>query len=524
MKRGLAAIALAVLFTVAACGSTSGGGAKTSSSGTTQKTLTVAIGINPDTMDPQAQTTTTVGQIVLMVVEPLVTVNAQGKVEPVLATSWKQSSNGLSYTFNLRQGVTFQDGEPFNAQAVKFSLDRINDPNVYKAQPGLLRDIKDTVVVNNYQVRVDLKTTFPAFIPAMSQITAGIIAPKSVTADGNTPAKIVHPVGTGPYSFQEFAQSDHVTLNRFSGYWGKKPAYKTQVYKVVPEQASRESLVKAGQADIAIGFPVNDLPALKAESNVKVILGPSDRTVYMPINTVDKKQPLLQNPKVRQALNYAVDKNAIVKNALFGAGQVSTAPMSPDLFGYCKTGPYSYDPQKAKQMLQQAGAEGMSIKLMSPQGRYINDYTVSQVVAGDLRAVGLKVTFPNPLDWPSYLAYTEEVAPGTDNVDVHMIGWAPSYLDATQQTEIMIPPLPPTGDDSSYYANPQVVSLLTKANTELNPAQRKADYCTASKQFWNDAPWIFLYEQKNPILTTTGVTNVQPLPNEQVTTAWAKPT
>ncbi|MFZ0214972.1 MAG: ABC transporter substrate-binding protein [Candidatus Dormiibacterota bacterium] len=519
-------VALAVVLLVTACGSSNTGGGGSSSStggGTTSKTLTVAMGINPDTLDPQAQTTTTVQQIVRMMVETLVTIDHQGKVQPLLATSWQSSSDGLTYTFTLRKGVKFQDGEPFNAQAVKFSLDRINDPVVYKAQPGVLTVIKDTVVLNDDQVKIDLKSTFPAFLSALSQATAGIIAPKSVDKAPNTPSKIQDPVGTGPYTYKEFLQDDHVTMTRFDGYWGEKPAYQTQTYKVVPEEASRESLIKAGQADVAIGFPANDLPALKADSSVKVILGQSDRTVYMAINTVDKKQPLLQNPKVREALNYAVDKNAIVKNALFGAGQVSTAPMSPALFGYCQTGPYPYDPAKAKQLLQQAGAEGMTIRMMAPQGRYINDYTVGQVIAGDLRKVGLNVTLANPMDWPSYLAYADEVGPTTDNVDVHMIGWAPSYLDATQQSSIMMPPLPPPGSDSSYYDGPKVTSLLKKANTEIDATQRKQDYCTAEKQFWSDAPWIFLYQQKDPILTTNHVTNVNDLPNEMAVTTWVKP-
>jgi peptide/nickel transport system substrate-binding protein len=130
----------------------------------------------------------------------------------------------------------------------------------------------------------------------------------------------------------------------------------------------------------------------------------------------------------------------------------------------------------------------MTIRMMAPQGRYINDYTVGQVIAGDLRKVGLNVTLANPMDWPSYLAYADEVGPTTDNVDVHMIGWAPSYLDATQQSSIMMPPLPPPGSDSSYYDGPKVTSLLKKANTELDATQRKQDYCTAEKQFWSDEP------------------------------------
>ena len=520
MKTKLASALVAVLLLAAACGS---GGSQGSNAPKQGGTLTTAIGIDPDTLDPQAQTTTTVSQLVNMMVEELVKIDRNGKVQPLLATSWKTSSDGLTYTFTLRKGVKFQDGEPFNAQAVKFSLDRLLNPSTFAAKPGNLRVIKDVQVIDQDHVKIDLKEPYAPFLSVLVQTTAGIVAPNSVNVAPNTPQRIQHPVGTGPYEFKERVTADHVTMTRFDGYWGKKPAYQTQIYKIVPEDASRESLIRSGQAQVAALPPVNDLPALRNNPDVKVIMGQSDRSIYMAINTVDKKQPLLQKPEVRQALNYAVNVPAIIKNVLYGAATPLDAPMASALFGYCKTGTYGYNPQKAKQMLKDAGAEGMSIKLMSPQGRYIADYNMAQAVAGDLRNVGLKVDMPNPLSWPSYLGYTESVAPGVDNVDVHVIGWAPSYLDASQQMLLFTQPLPPPGDDSSYYLNPQVTSLVQQANSSLDTNTRKKDYCQASKIIWKAAPWIFLYNQKNPILTSSKVSGIVDLPNEQFVTTWATP-
>jgi ABC-type transport system substrate-binding protein len=521
MKRKLAVLlAGAVLVAVACGGSSPSQGSTGSKEG---GTLTTAIGIDPDTLDPQAQTTTTVSQIVNMMTEGLVKLNAKGQVEPLLATEWKQSPDGLTYNFTLRKGVKFQDGEPFNAQAVKFSFDRLLSPNTFAAKPGNLRVIKDVQVVDDSHVAFHLKSPYAPFLSVLIQSVGDIIAPESVNKAPNTPAKIQQPVGTGPYQFKERVNADHVTMTRFDGYWGKKPAYQTQVIKVVPSDAARESLVRAGQAEVAALPPVNDLPQLQNNPDMKVIMGQSDRTIYMAINTVDKKQPLLQKREVRQALNYAVNVPAIIKNVLYGAATPLDAPMSSSLFGYCKTGDYKYDPNKAKQLLKQAGAEGMKIKLMAPQGRYIADYNMAQAVAGDLRKVGLQVDMPNPMDWPSYLGFADGVAPGVDNVDVHMIGWAPSYLDASQQFLLLTEPFPPPGDNSSYYLNSQVSSWVDKANSSLDPNLRKQNYCNAAKQVWNDAPWIFLYVQKNPILTSTKVTGVVDLPNEQFVTTWAQP-
>jgi peptide/nickel transport system substrate-binding protein len=378
-------------------------------------------------------------------------------------------------------------------------------------------------VLDGSHVQIDLKTPFAPFLAAITQSQAAIIAPDSANRAPNTPALIVQPVGTGPYVFKERLRSDHITMSRNPGYWGRKASYQTQVYKVVPEAASREALVKAGQADVAYLPPANDFPALQRDSNVHLIMGPSDRTVQIVINTQDRAQPLLQKAEVRQALNYAVDRQTIVKKALFGAARPVDSPAASSLFGYCRTGDYAYNPGKARSMLQAAGAAGMSLKLMSPQGRYIGDYDVAQAVAGDLRAAGLNVTVPNPSDWPTYLS-TVNVAPGQASTDLHLLGWASQYMDASGHlVQFEQSQWPPAGLATSYYDDPQADALIQKANTESSTSQRAQDYCQAEKLIWNAAPWIFLYNQKNPILTTTKVSGIYGLPNEQFVTSWASP-
>lgn len=511
----------ATALLLAACG---GGNNTQTSSGPKQgDTLTTAIGIDADTLDPAAQTTTTVSQMVRMMAEPLVDVDQKGNTVPLLATKWQASSDGLSYTFTLRQGVKFSDGEPFNAQAVKFSIDRLLSPATFKAQPQVLAAIKQTEVIDDTHVKFDLKTPFAPFVAAMAETQASIIAPGSVNQAPNTPAQIVQPVGTGPYVFKERLKGDHITMTRNPDYWGKKPSYQTQVYKVVPDAAARESLVKAGQADVAYLPPPNDFPALQHNADVNLIMGPSDRTVQVVIDTQDKKQPLLQKPEVRQALNYAVDRQTIVKNALFGAAQVVNSPIASSLFGYCKTGDYAFNPGKAKSMLAAAGASGMSLTLMSPQGRYIGDYDVAQAVAGNLRAVGINVTVPNPPDWPTYVS-TVDVPLAKASTDLHLLGWASGYLDASGHlVQFQQSQWPPAGLATSYFDDPQIDALINKANTESASSQRQQDYCSAEKMIWNDAPWIFLYNQKNPILTTNKVTGIYGLPTEQFVTSWASP-
>jgi peptide/nickel transport system substrate-binding protein len=491
-------------------------------------TLKVAIGIDPDTLDPAAQTTTTASQIVDMMAETLTTINDKGALQPLLATRWDQTGDGLTWTFTLRQGVKFSDGSPFNAAAVKFNFDRLLSPGTFRSQPGVLggktSGIAQVDVVDDSHVKFTLKAPLAPFPAAMSQTNTAIVSPASVSVAPNTAAVITQPVGTGAYKFGERVAGDHITLTANKDYWGKKASFDTQIYKVVPEAASREALIKSGGADIMALPPANDLPALKADPSLRVIMGPSDRTIQVVINTVDTMQPLLQKPEVRQALNYAIDKSAIIRNVMFGSAVPLDAPMSQSLFGYCSTGSYAYNPTKAKQMLQGAGASGMSVKLVSPTGRYVQDIQVAQAVAGYLRDVGLKVDGPATADWPTYVATYANVPPAASKTDLHLLGWAPAYLDAQQQFEQFYSArVPPAGLESSYYKNPQVDALIAKANSGSSPSQRQTDYCNAAKMVWSDAPWIFLYNQRYPFVTTSKVAGVVGLPNEKFVTTWTSP-
>jgi ABC-type transport system substrate-binding protein len=526
MRRTLAMLLAGGLLATFACGN----GSSTSSSGTGAAkqggTLKVAVGIDPDTLDPAQQTTTTASQIVDMMVETLVTIDQNGTVKPLLADKWDTASDGMSVTFTLHPGIKFQDGSPLTAAAVKTSLERVCCSTVtFKPQPGILggkTGIDHVDIIDDMHAKVVLKAPIAPAVAALTQTNFGIICPSTLSTAPNTPATIQQPCGTGPYKFKERVNGDHITLARNESYWGTKALYATQEYRIIPEATTREAAVRSGQVDVAVLPPASDIPALQNDKSVSVILGPSDRTLFISLNNQDQTQPLLQKPEVRQALNYAVDKNAIVKNQMFGAATVLDSPAAKSLFGYCSVGNYNFDPAKAKSMLAAAGASGMKVKFSAPTGRYVQDIQVAQAVAGYLRDVGVQVDGPTTSDWPSYLATVNVPPPG--KLDMHFLGWAPAYLDMSQQMQqFWSTQWPNAGLATSYYKNPTVDSLITKAQSETDQTARKNDYCTAEKQVWNDAPWIFLYNQKNPIVTTSKVQGVYGLPNEKFTTTWAHP-
>lgn len=518
MSKRLLVVLVAVLV-----GSACGGGGATQGGSKQGGTLTVAIGIDPDTMDPMRQTTTTVQNIVQMVVETLVRVDPDGKVQPLLASSWDTSPDGMSWTFTLRSGVKFSDGESFNAAAVKTSLDRVLARGNTCPLCGPFRGVSSIDAVDDTHVKLNLAKPIAPLLGLMTEVTFGILAPNTIGAGTDAYKDQEQPVGTGPYVLGERVKGDHVTLNRNDQYWGTKPNYKTQLFKIVPEAASREALVRAGQADVILLPPVSDIPAMQGDHTLKVILAPGDRTIFLAFNTQDPSQPLIQKPEVRQALNYAVNKEQIIKSILFGAASPMDAPMASSLFGYCKVGAYGYDPNKAKSMLATAGASNLSIKFVSPTGRYIQDFQAAQAIANDLSAVGVKVQGPTTSDWPTYLG-TINVPPAKASVDLHLLGWAPGYLDASQaMVQFQSTQWPPAGLATSYYKNPQVDDLLAKANSESSQSARQSDYCSASKLIWDDAPWIFLWVQKFPIITSAKVTGVQSIPNESFYTVYASP-
>jgi peptide/nickel transport system substrate-binding protein len=482
-------------------------------------TFRIAVGIDPDTLDPVQMTTTTVGNMVDYVVETLTTIDSTGKILPMLAESWTASTDGTQYTFKLRQGVTFHDGTPFDAKAVKWNLDRLIDPAV-RVPIRAPYPIAKTDVVDAQTVHVTLKYPYAPFVGALSWTTSGLVSPAAADKEGNTYKDYNHLVGTGPYVFKERRKGEMITVAKNPKYWGRKPYYDTVVFRIVPEAATRESLLLADQVDLIILPPVADLQALGRNSAVKVILAPSDRTIFIAINTT---KGILSDRRVRQALNYAVDKNAIIENVLFGAADPMDAPMASSLFGYCKVGTYPHDPAKAKALLAEAGMKpGTAMQLIHPTGRYVQDKESTEAVAGFLREVGIEPSLQT-MDWPSYIR-TITTPVDKNTTQLHFLGWAPAFLDASQQVlQFLSTYAPPSGLETSFYKNAEVDRLVQAAERELNPAKRRELYCDLSKRVWDDAPWIFLWVQRFPIVYSAKVTDVSSLPNEKFYALYARP-
>lgn len=469
--------------------------------------IKVAIGIDADTFDAHGMTTTLIANINNYIYESLLWVDGEGKILPNLATDWEISSDGLKYKFKLRKNVKFHDGVPFNAKAVKSNIERLINPDTRVPLRGWIGPISGAGVVDDYTVEIVLKRPFAPFLASLTSFPAMMISPRVIEKYGSEPIKEY--IGTGPFKFGEWIRGDRMVLLSNEAYWGDKPTVKKLVFLVMPEAGTREAALLAGDVDVAYIPPPSGLPKLKKDPRVKVYTPLSTRIMYMPL----LPRGPLADPKVRQALNYAVDKEAIIEKALFGLGTMADAPVPPTFFGHAKMPVYSYDPDKAKKLLVEAGyPEGFKIKFMHPVGRYIQDKQVAEAVQAQLMDIGLDVELM-ALDWPSYVG--QLIKPFEERVfDTCFLGWGPAVLDAhfTLWSQFH------TGErvNTANYSNPRVDKLLEDAAKEVDPSKRLTYYKEAQEIIWRDAPWIFLYVQKVYIATKPELRNIWFHPNGEM--------
>lgn len=483
----------------AACGGASGGKSNASASppkgGDSGKapapsqnaTLTVAVGTNPNSFDPDSEEGPELNPTWNNIYQPLFNMTKSGQLVPFIGTSFTTSSDGLTATLRLRPGVTFSDGTPLDASAVKFNIQRAEDPKSKSVNAPFFKVIKSMTAVDPQTLQMNLST--PSSILQYVLTWPFIVSPKSLTENGNSYLSILHPVGSGPYVLQSYTPNDQATLVRRTDYWGTEPYYSKIVFRFVPEANTRESLLLAGQVDVIAAPDYADVAGLKQNSAVKLAINPSDRDIVVSLDTQD---PRLSNPKVRQALNYAVNKTAAIKAVLRGYGTAMDSPTSQQDVGTCKVGSYAYDPNKAKQLLSQAGESNLSLNMISPTGRYPEDYQAAQVVASDLQAVGVHVNLQT-FAWPTLLA--KILVPASQQTyPLQFLGYASQGADAlTLLREFTQSLWAPHGVGLSFYTSPQTEQLFTQAETATTNQQVQNYTCQMDQAIWQAAPWIFLW-------------------------------
>lgn len=495
--RSSAAIALAAtVATVAACssGATAGGGSL-SASHTGPNIVRIALAGDPSSLDPQAVEDGNALAVYDNYAEPLLTRSpSTNKVQPLLALSWKMI-NSRTWQFTLRHGVTFSDGEPFNAAAVVFSMKRILNPALHTQQTDWLGDITGAKAVSTYTVDINSSAPDPQVPERMSLIM--MVPPKAASQPG-FPA---HPIGTGPYVLSSYTKGAQYVLKRNPHYWGGEPPIAEAIFQPISEQTLRLASLKTGEINL-----VSDLlPEQMAQAPRAV----RTNGLEFPTLILDTRGGPFKSQLVRKAANYAVDKHALLAKLYNGFGTIAKCQiMGPATFGYNPhLQPYPYDPAKAKALLAQAGDPHPSVTLIGDStNRWLKDVELEQALAGYLQNVGFTVN----VKLADFTTYLNELFPKTNNATVarpdaifvshdNVLGDADVTFSTYYQS---------TGAGAST-SNPQIDKLVASARTELNPAKRLAAYQQVNSIGCAQADFLFLFNLDNVYGTTTDL-NWQP--------------
>ena len=486
-----------------------------------RNTLTIAIGAEPESLDPVKMTSAPAATVGEHVIERLIYMEEDGSLTPMIATSWSANADSTVWTFQIRQGVTFHDGAPLNAEAVRMNLARFINPDVGAAYRFLLGSVQSIEAVGEYTLQLTLAQPFAPILSHLSHSFIGIVSPNQIRGIAPT-ATFEIPIGTGPYKMDSWSRGESIRLSRNENFYGTKPQIENIVFNFIPEESARIIALETGEADAIMAVPPADVARLQADPNIDVVFQTSVRTIYISFNNI--KEPFT-NPLVRKAMNYAIDKEAIV-NAIFeGNAFVADAPVASAVFGHTAVGPYPYDPARARALLAEAGfPNGLDMVLHHPTGRYALDATVAQAVQSMLAAVGVRATLETR-EWSAYLQFTSQ-PPDQADYDAFMLGWGTVTLDSDYGLFALLHSRQwnPNGNNRGFYKNERVDEILDAARIETNPATREAMYHEAMRLIWDDAPWIFLYNagQINAVRSNVGGIIHHPLENLSAWDAYFK--
>ena len=451
------------------------------------KTLVIGIQENLTGLDPSNANETSAQSASRLFYQGLYGFDQDMKLVPLLAESFTVSDDAKQYTFTLRQGVKFQDGTDFNAQAVKISLERLANPENKLKRQSLLSMLDHVEVVDDHTVKVLLKEPFGALVNTLAHPGTMIISPAALEKYGKDIGR--NPVGTGPFSFKSWS-ADTLEAVRNDSYWKGAPKVDGVTIRSVPENGSRMAMLQAGEAQFITPVPPEMVKVIRANASLEVVERPSIVNWYVALNT--HKKPF-DDVRVRQALNYAVDRTAFCKVVLSGFCEPADSPMPPLLKFYAKQGVWPYDPAKAKQLLADAGyADGFEAVLWS--GNSTTSVRATQFLQQQLAQVGVKAQV-TPLESGVLSQKIWSVqTPDEATVQMYYGGWSSSTGDADWALRPLLwgKGFPPKLFNVAYYSNPEVDSALEAAVATADEARRGEAYAKVQAQVWQDAPWIDL--------------------------------
>jgi len=470
-----------------------------------EETLVYRFKTDAPTLDPAYAHDTTSSTVLQCLVDGLTELDPETlEVRPELAESWEVSEDGTVYTFHLRRGVTFHNGREVTAADFKYSMERVLDPATAADQRWVLEEIKGadafdgkTVtevegieVLDRYTLRITIKQPYKPFLGLLSMEAASVVPREAVERLGEDFAS--RPVGCGPYRLVSWTRDTTIVLERFDDYWGEAPQIKYIKFKVIPEDALAIEKYRHGELDMLMELPAKRqreiLTAYPDEAHVWPILG----VYYM--GFTHTKPPFRNNVKLRQALNYAVNKKAICDVIMEGVPIPARGMLPPGFASFDETlAGYPYDKAKTKALLAEAGyPNGQGLPEITLQFNTSEAHeAICQAIKNDLAEIGVKARLKN-LEWGAHLDSLKNHEP-----ELFRAGWLADVPSEDNFLQLLV-----TGNETNYsgYSNPEFDALFEQARFETDPDEQRRLYRKANRLIVEDAAWLFVYWYRDTML------------------------
>jgi len=453
--------------------------------------LRVALPWTPENLDPTMNLSSIRAKVGVGIFDSLVGRDAENRITPQLAESWK-ALDDLTLQLKLRRGVVFHNGEPFNAEAVRFTFERVLDPNQKSPNRANVGEVARVDVLDDHTLNLVLRQPYA---PLLNRLIDFPIVPPKYTAEKGNQGLALRPVGTGPFKFVELVKDDHMIVEAFDRHWRGAPKVRRIVYKPIPEPFTRAAALRNNEVDVIDTVPPNLAGELERVGGIRVQRVPSTWIIYLGLNAFNKP---LSDVRVRQALNHATDVDALVKSVLDGNGRRMTGPFTPQMFGFDPSVKgYGPDPARARRLLADAGyPDGVEITLEAPAGRYQGDKEIAEALGGQWQKAGFKPRV-QVAEWGAYFKRYL----GKQFQDAYLLGLGGPMQDGDELYNLVS-----SKGRGLYYKNEKVDALFDAGRSTMDPGKRKKIYADLARAMVEDATWVFLMQQVDIYATRDRVT------------------
>ncbi|MFD1037398.1 glutathione ABC transporter substrate-binding protein [Virgibacillus byunsanensis] len=454
------------------------------------KDLTIAVAANFVSLDPHDTNDTLSYSAEKTMLEGLVGFDKDMNVVPVLAEDYSVNDDATEFTFELQQGVTFHDGAPFNAEAVKINLDRLTDPDSTLIRSSLFELIDKTEVIDEHTVKVTLSEPFGAMINTFAHPAGMLISPQALETYGDDVSQ--NPVGTGPYVFEEWQPGDHLTVTKNEDYWNATGNEADSIsFKPTPENGTRVAMLQTGEADFIYPVPTEQAESVNGTDGIVVENAPSIIVRYLAMNNL--KEPF-NDVRVRQAVNHAINKEAFIEVVMNGFASPMDSIIAPNTQFYSGQTPYEFDVEKAKDLLAEAGYEdGFKTTVWGSNSSSVTK--AMEFIQQQLAQINIELeVVPMESGTLSDSIWSVE-NPEDAEIEMYYGGWSPSTGDADWGIRPLVGgenAYPPSSYNTAYYNNDEVNSLIADGLATGDEAEREQAYADVQEVIWEEAPWAFL--------------------------------